>query len=75
MVENSINQVDKSDNPANLAEAREIIEKFWSILKRKVYENGWEAKQHQLKLRIPNDGILSLKNVNRFSKCLYDFNK
>ena len=52
MIENSINHVDKCDNPANLPEARPI-ENFWSILKGKVYKNGWEAKSlHQLKLRI-----------------------
>ena len=48
MIENSINHVDKFDNPANLPEARPI-EDLWSILKGKVYENGWEAKSlHQI---------------------------
>ena len=52
MIQNSINHVDKCDNSANLPEARPI-EDLWSILKGKVYENGWEAKSlHQLKLRI-----------------------
>ena len=52
MIENSIDHVDKMDNPANLPEARPI-EDFWSILKGKVYEDGWEATTlHQLRLRI-----------------------
>ena len=45
MIENSVDHVDKSDNPAtNLPEARPI-EDFWSLLKGKVYENGWEVKK------------------------------
>ena len=52
MLENSIQYVDKVDNPANLPEARPI-EDMWSIIKGKVYENGWEATSlHQLRLRI-----------------------
>ncbi len=35
--------VEKFENPANVPEARPI-EDFWSILKGKVYENGWIAK-------------------------------
>lgn len=52
MIENSIDHVDKDDNPANLPEARPI-EDFWSILKGKVYENGWEANSlKQLRFKI-----------------------
>jgi len=43
MIENKIDFVEKCENPANLPEVRPI-EDFWSILKGKVYENGWEAK-------------------------------
>ncbi len=43
LIENSINHVDKVDNPANLPECRPI-EDFWSILKGKVYANNWIAK-------------------------------
>ena len=35
--------VDKSDNPANLSEARPVGN-FWSILKGMMQKNGWEAK-------------------------------
>ena len=51
-----INHVDKVDNPANLPECRPI-EDFWSILKGKVYENNWIAKD-----------ILTLER--RIKKCL-----
>ena len=52
LIENSIEHVDKIDNPANLPEARPI-ENFWSILKGKVYENAWEASSlKQLRLKI-----------------------
>ena len=52
MLENSIEHVDKNENPANLQEARPI-ENLWSILKGKVYENGWKANSlKQLRLRI-----------------------
>jgi hypothetical protein len=43
LIENSINHMDKVDNPANLPECRSI-EDFWSILKGKVYANNWIAK-------------------------------
>jgi hypothetical protein len=43
MLENSIQHVDKHDNPANLPEVRPI-EDFWSYLKGKVYEGYWKAK-------------------------------
>ena len=46
LIENSINHVDKVDNPANLPECRPI-EDFWSILKSKVYANNWVAKDIQ----------------------------
>ena len=35
--------VEKCENPANVPEVR-AIEDFWSILKGKVYENGWKAE-------------------------------
>lgn len=38
--------VPKKDNPPNVPQARPI-ENFWSILKRKVYEMGWEAQNEQ----------------------------
>ena len=41
--EKEINFVAKVDNPANVPEIRPI-EFFWSILKREVYKDGWEAE-------------------------------
>ena len=38
--------VPKKDNPPNVPQARPI-EDFWSVFKRKVYENGWEAQNEQ----------------------------
>ena len=38
----NINFVEKSENPANLPEARPI-EDFWTILKGEVYKGGWKA--------------------------------
>ncbi|XP_031621601.1 uncharacterized protein LOC116339710 [Contarinia nasturtii] len=38
--------VPKKDSPPNIPQARPI-EDFWSNLKRKVYEKGWEAKNEQ----------------------------
>ena len=35
--------VEKCENPANVPEVR-AKEDFWSILKGKVYENGWKAE-------------------------------
>ena len=50
--ENSINFVPKAINPANLPQARPI-EDFSAILKQKVYENDWSAKNiRQLRQRI-----------------------
>jgi DNA-directed RNA polymerase alpha subunit len=44
--------VEKCENPANVPEVR-AIEDFWSILKSKVYEKGWEALDlSKLKWRI-----------------------
>lgn len=40
---NNINFVPKVGNASNLPQAR-AIEEFWSILNRKVYNNGWEAQ-------------------------------
>lgn len=48
----NIKYVKKEDNPPNLPECRPI-EDFWSILKGKVYENNWQAKDLQhLRFRI-----------------------
>ena len=51
-IENSINFVEKYENPANCPELRPI-EDFWSILKGAVYKGGWVAKDiGQLKRKI-----------------------
>lgn len=48
----NIQTVPKHLNPANVPQAR-VIENFWAILKRKVYEKGWKARTTtQLKCRI-----------------------
>ena len=48
----NVHFVTKSDNPANLPECRSI-EDFWSIIKSKVYQNNWQAKDlKQLRGRI-----------------------
>ncbi len=81
LIEKSINHVDKDDNPANLPECRPI-EDFWSILKAKVYENNWSAKNIKQLIRkirkclkkIPQstiqalmDGVIKrINNVRRF---------
>ena len=52
MIESKINFVEKYENPANLPECRPI-EQFWAILKQKVYNGNWKAKNvDQLKNRI-----------------------
>ena len=52
MIESKINFVEKYENPANLPECRPI-EKFWGILKEKVYKHNWRAKNlDQLAKRI-----------------------
>ena len=43
LIDQNIEFVQKCENPANVPEVRPI-EDFWSILKEKVYENGWRAK-------------------------------
>ncbi|KAJ8976795.1 hypothetical protein NQ317_014138 [Molorchus minor] len=49
---NNINYVPREDNPPNVPQARPI-EEFWSLLCRKVYDNGWEAQnEQQLRARI-----------------------
>ena len=49
---NLINHVDKADNPANLPQVRPIKD-FWPILKAKIYENNWQAKNlYQFEVRI-----------------------
>jgi hypothetical protein len=50
--EKKVNFVEKSDNPANVPEARPI-ENLWANLKRIVYKNNWQADNlDQLKSRI-----------------------
>jgi len=39
----NIKYVPRDDNPPNVPQLR-TIEAFWKMLKDKVYENGWEAK-------------------------------
>lgn len=47
-----INFVDKSCNPPNVPQIRPI-ERFWALLKRRVYKDGWEAENlSALKARI-----------------------
>lgn len=43
MMESKIPFVEKYENPANVPECRPI-EKFWAILKGRVYADGWRAK-------------------------------
>jgi len=59
--ENNVNFVNKDDNPANLPEVRPI-ENFWSLLKAKVYEDGWQAND------IP-------QLTRKIRKCLKNFDK
>jgi hypothetical protein len=50
--ENNINFVNREDNPPNVPQLRPI-ERFWSLLKSKVYEKDWKAKNiDHLKTRI-----------------------
>ncbi|RWS19878.1 uncharacterized protein B4U80_11465 [Leptotrombidium deliense] len=53
VLENStINYVPKSHNPANVPQLRPI-ERFWAMLKQKVYANGYQAENlHSLRRRI-----------------------
>ena len=47
-----INFVARIENPANVPKVRSI-EDFWELLKQKVYENDWSARNiTQLKKRI-----------------------
>lgn len=43
---NNIPFVPRNDNPPNIPQARPI-ETFWSLLSRKVYDNGWEATDEE----------------------------
>ncbi|XP_031621012.1 uncharacterized protein LOC116339331 [Contarinia nasturtii] len=52
--------VPKKDNPPNIPQTRPI-EDFWSVLKRKVYEKGWEAQNEQ-------------QLIGRFKRKLKDIN-
>jgi hypothetical protein len=42
MIENSINFVEKYENPANVPECRPI-ERFWAIFKQKLYQGNTRA--------------------------------
>jgi len=53
-IQHKIKFIEKQINPPNVPQLRPI-EKFWSSLKSKVYENNWTAKNiQQLKCRIKN---------------------
>ncbi|CAF5223231.1 unnamed protein product, partial [Rotaria magnacalcarata] len=41
--EENVPLVARQDNPPNIPQARSI-ETVWALLKRKVYENNWKAK-------------------------------
>ena len=45
-----INILPADDNPANVPQLRPI-ERFWALLKRKVYSDGWEAKTREQLIR------------------------
>ena len=54
MMDNKIEFVEKYENQANLPECRPI-ENFWSIIKSRVYKDGWKAKNSKvLEARIVN---------------------
>ena len=53
--------VQKQENPANVPEVRPI-EDFWSILKGKVYENGWRAENLDL---LRNKIRLCIRNMDQ----------
>ena len=60
MIEENIPFVEKYENPANIPECRSV-ERFWAILKSKVYEDNWEAKNlKELEKRIR----FCLKNID-----------
>ena len=65
----NLNFVEKLDNPPNVPECRPI-EGFWSILKGKVYERNWQAKNlDHLKKRIKIClGKIDLKLIQDLSK-------
>lgn len=50
LTEQKIPFVPKKDNPPNVPQARKI-EQFWAVLKRKVYEKGWEAENDKQLVR------------------------
>ncbi|RNA28387.1 hypothetical protein BpHYR1_033573 [Brachionus plicatilis] len=64
------------NDPANLLEAHESIEDFCSILKRKVYENGWDTKRESIdaqdtKMSARNQPyIYTDPNVSKHSKSI-----
>jgi transposase len=57
----NIKFVPKHENPANVPEVRPI-EDFWSILKGKVYENGWRAENLDL---LRNKIRLCIRNMDQ----------
>lgn len=69
LTEQKIPFVPKKDNPPNVPQARPI-ENFWSVLKRMVYDNGWEARNEQqlinrIKRKLKEIDINTVQNLNR----------
>lgn len=61
--------VPKKDNPPNVPQARPI-ENFWAVLKRMVYDNGWEAQNEQqligrIKRKLKEIDINTFQNLIR----------
>lgn len=46
LASNKIESVLQTDNPPNVPQARQPMQRFWEILWRKVYENDWKAQSH-----------------------------
>lgn len=69
LTEQNIPFVPKKDNPPNVPQARPI-ENFWAVLKRMVYEKGWEARNEQelinrIKRKLKQIEINTVQNLNR----------
>ncbi|XP_031629638.1 prostatic acid phosphatase-like [Contarinia nasturtii] len=67
LTEQNIPFVPKKDNPPDIPQAR-LIEDFWSVLKRKVYEKGWEAQNEQqligrIKQKLEKVDILVVQSI------------
>lgn len=70
LTEQKVPFVPKKDNPPNVPQARPI-ENFWAVLKRMVYDNGWEAQnEQQLIGRIK--GKLKEIDINTFQNLIRD---